>query len=523
MHKLRLTCWPSPRNFTSEDDSHCSPYCLSFSIPHTLPTPYTTMYDHCKEYSSEWYRSHYGENWYETSTLLSIVSTPETSALIASQIRHFVSEYGPQLSDSSLPVPPFSLPSLQACSSSHWDNQSTASTRSYLSASDVPFWIPLPPEINTPWNGPTAIEQLLTIAPRNWNGHDDMSVLTDISDAVPSGRHNVLAHSPHQANTPPSLHTALLPITPLISTHAYTRADELLMHARMISLGTYQRRLRSIQWSQRFLCPPLHLHNYAYNPTLTPSSVYRGSRRYSPTKHRPPSPSLLVAPPPSTCHTSSSPYTRSTIRAHALSVLTHSRAYARPRPLPRLGTRDVMPHTKCSPYLTTANTRASSPIHSPRTSASPSRIVIPPCFASSPPILHTLCPVKSTNSAISLPKRIIVLISFLFLILLPSIPHVHFYHDLISSMPMDPTTAPSSFIANTTIPYTPIPRHTSHVQLMTHLSPVPARVWYLPYLMHLFPLDGSTPPFTLPSRRDTYIPCNAYLDTLSEYRFYYPP
>ena len=359
IHKLRLTCWPSPHDFTSDDDSHSSPYCLSFSTPHTLPATYTTMYDHCKEYNSEWYRTHYGEDWYDTSTLHSIISSPATSSLIASQIQLFVSEYGPPPSDgsflpspsahgtcSNLPTstsdnslsissPPFSQPPLQACPSSHWDNRSTDSKSSYLSASDVPNWIPLPPEINIPWKGPTAIERLMTLAPTNQNGLDDLSVFSYTSDDWQSdGHYNTWVHGP-QTLSPPSP-TAPLPITPPLTTHAYTRADELLMHARMISVGTYQRRLRSIRWSHR-LSSPLYLHNCAYHPILTPSSVYRGPRRYlPPTKTRVTSTPPLVLPTPPARQQSLSPYTRSTIRANAISLLTRGQAQELPRPPPPL-------------------------------------------------------------------------------------------------------------------------------------------------------------------------------------------
>ena len=127
MHKLRLACWPSPRSFSSEDDSHISPYCLSFSTPHTLPPTYPTPDDpdsgknwyrtpddyYCNEYNAEWRRINHGENWFKTSNLHSVNSTLATSALIARQIRLF-GGYGFQFSDRSLFPSPSSTLSQEA-------------------------------------------------------------------------------------------------------------------------------------------------------------------------------------------------------------------------------------------------------------------------------------------------------------------------------------------------------------------------------------------------------------------------
>ena len=375
---------------------------------------------------------------------------------------------------------------------------------------------------SSPWTGPTG-----PVPCSPW-GPDDLSVLSDnlAKDWWSDGHDNKRAHGPH-ALLPPTCHpsTVLTPITP-ITTHAYTRADEILMHARMISLGRYQRKLRNIHWSHHHSCP-LHLHNYAYHPSLIPLPGYRGSRRYpSPMKQiRVTSPSPLVTPTPSAYHTLSLSYTRSAIRATALSQLPHTRVHARPCLL-RLGAGDKFPHTVCSSYiLTPTNTRASPRISRPRTSATPLPcIIITPCLAPLPPPLHRPRAVTITNLSIfQLPKRILLLISFLFLILSSSLSPVHRHHDPVAQMPVASTTVP--FPLDYAFLYTPILLRTSPANPITCLSlaPFSTRVWCLSYLTRLSLLNRSTPLITLPFRRDTPIPCNLYVDTLSEYWFYYPP
>ena len=171
MHKLRLACWPSPRYFSSADDAHSSPYCLSFTTPHILPQTYTTMFDHCKEYNDEWHRTHYGQDWYETSTLHSIISSPATTALIVHQIQLF--GYVSPFLDRSLLSPSATL--LQEAppqdTSYYSDNQSTTSSCSYPSASKSST----SPGTNNSRTGPTGH------IPRNQSGFDDLSVLSDTS------------------------------------------------------------------------------------------------------------------------------------------------------------------------------------------------------------------------------------------------------------------------------------------------------------------------------------------------------
>ena len=180
MHKLRVAHWPSPCSF-KVNSPPCSTHCLPFSAPHAPPPTYIDIHDHCKSYNEAWYKTHYSspDDWYDTTDLTAIVSTPETSARIARQLLLYTKDtpsysHGLRAEPQSVEIP---VPSQCTLSedghqdpdgtlhpeydSSPWDSHSAASTHSYLSASDVPLWVPLPPEIHIPWTGPTAIQRLL--------------------------------------------------------------------------------------------------------------------------------------------------------------------------------------------------------------------------------------------------------------------------------------------------------------------------------------------------------------------------
>ena len=103
------------------------------------------------------------------------------------------------------------------------------------------------------------------------------------------------------------------------STHHYSRADELLMSARMISLHRHNIQLRTLTVLDQ-LSLPLHLHNSTYHPSLIPQAVSairprRTSLRKQPTPlsfrtttHTP----HVQIPPPLASHE------RSTITVNAL-------------------------------------------------------------------------------------------------------------------------------------------------------------------------------------------------------------
>ena len=577
MYKLRVACLPSPCSSSHEEDL-CSEYCLPPSFPHTIPTR-PDMYDHCKAYNAAWYNTHYNNpgDWYNTTELTSIVATPETSALIASQLRLFTETLPSGQSFNSAeesPTPTDSIASLRSPSETHtpilsfdpqpcetairsyppdyglqtsahasysvtshssdpplhscesrWDTQSSASTCSYLSASDIPISIPVPPEIYIPWTGPTAIERLMTIVPRNPDEFDDLSVFSDTPDGWESDWSYDTLDYASRTVLPSSHHTVHVPLLPPITTHDYTRADEQLMHARMISLSTYQVQKRGILWSHRH-SPPLHLHNSAYHATLTPTNMYTGPRHYSHQRRIVNPPSLVLTHP--VCASPFSSYDRSNIRASALpSLRPNTKDRVRSRPLRKLGAPcGALPSAARTPFLFHIKPRAATSfgLQDPVLSTS---IVLAPCISLPSPLSKPQCtvtlPKPGRSVTISFTKRTLSLFPYLLLLILVFILQVSYELEYSHATVVTNTTAPSFFAAS--LPCMSIPVHTHYVHLTLRLPPAfSKRDWHfiLPYAPAYSDrgILTQTPPSP---RTDVHTATPFCLDTLFEYHLYYPP
>ena len=577
MYKLRVARLPSPCSSFPHDDVPCSAYCLPLSFPHTIPTR-PDMYDHCKAYNAAWYNTHYNNpgDWYNTTELASIIATPETSALIASQFRLFTNNsssgqllsstesqtlvdstdtqcspsktspsilpFDPQScetatcsypSDSGLQISEHASCSLPPHSSdlfpphsceSQWDMQSAASTCSYLSASDVPISIPVPPEIYIPWTGPTAIERLMTIVPRNPDEFDDRTVFSDTLDGWES---DTLGYE-SQTVLPPSHHTVHVPLLPPNTTHDYTRADEQLMHARMVSLSTYQAKLSSILWSHRH-SPPLHLHNSAYHATLTPTHMYTGTRHYSPQRHlvRNPPPLVLTHP---VCVSPFSSYDRTTIRTSALrSLRPYTQDRVKSRPLRKLGACGALPSAARTLLLVHHIKPRAATSLGLQTPVLSTPIVLAPCISLVPsPFSNPQCTVTLTKPGRSLTipftKRILSFLPYLLLLILVFILHVSYKLEYSHTPVVTTIPAPTFFYAS--LPCMSIPVHTHYVHLTLRLSPALSKcVWHhfiFPYTP-AYSDKGILIPIPPSPRPDVHTATHFCLDTLFEYHLYYPP
>jgi hypothetical protein len=127
------------------------------------------------------------------------------------------------------------------------------------------------------------------------------------------------------------------------STHHYSRADELLMSARMISLHRHNIQMRTLTMLDQ-LTLPLYLHNSTYHPSLTPQAVNEIRPRRTPLRKQPTplsfrttthTPSVQI-PPPLASHA------RSTINVNALLP-----RHPLPRNPPRSMTRRRASRSQC--------------------------------------------------------------------------------------------------------------------------------------------------------------------------------
>ena len=188
-------------------------------------------------------------------------------------------------------------------------------------------------------------------------------------------------HDAHKPTSPPTP-----PLRPY-STHQYSRADELLMSARMISITHYNIQCHTLTILQK-LSPPLHLHNPTYHPSLIPQGMIgvRSSRRIHLRNTPTPSPLRTITPttsdhiPPSFAS-----HERSTIIAHAL--LRH--------PLPRNPLRS----------MTRRRASRSQCVRAPST---PSYVLAipPPCYPPHPSTCPSFITPRAVAQSLPLVRRI---------------------------------------------------------------------------------------------------------------------